>query len=118
MCCCVMYGCVFYFFFVCKQRTAYGLRISDWSSDVCSSDLLIGVIAPGQFDPISVLLGGVTLRGTEVGSREMFEAMNRAISQSRIVPVIDRRFDFNQAREALRYLESAGHAGKVVITIE
>src|SRR3546814_8064066 len=27
------------FFFVCKQKTAYELRISDWSSDVCSSDL-------------------------------------------------------------------------------
>src|SRR3546814_660082 len=26
--------------FFCKQKTAYGLRISDWSSDVCSSDLL------------------------------------------------------------------------------
>src|SRR3546814_15309389 len=28
-------GCVFY-----KQKTAYEMRISDWSSDVCSSDLL------------------------------------------------------------------------------
>src|SRR3546814_16443522 len=26
-------------FFFCKQKTAYELRISDWSSDVCSSDL-------------------------------------------------------------------------------
>src|SRR3546814_3613853 len=25
--------------FVCKQKTAYEMRISDWSSDVCSSDL-------------------------------------------------------------------------------
>src|SRR3546814_5849270 len=31
--------CVFFFFF--KQKTAYEMRISDWSSDVCSSDLLI-----------------------------------------------------------------------------
>src|SRR3546814_2508263 len=29
---------VFLFFF-CKQKTAYEMRISDWSSDVCSSDL-------------------------------------------------------------------------------
>src|SRR3546814_12924203 len=29
--------CVFFFF---KQKTAYELRISDWSSDVCSSDLV------------------------------------------------------------------------------
>src|SRR3546814_2766296 len=28
-----------FFFFVYKQKTAYDMRISDWSSDVCSSDL-------------------------------------------------------------------------------
>src|SRR3546814_8235927 len=32
--------CIFFFFFF-KQKTAYEMRISDWSSDVCSSDLLI-----------------------------------------------------------------------------
>src|SRR3546814_3299470 len=30
---------VFVFFFFFKQKTAYEMRISDWSSDVCSSDL-------------------------------------------------------------------------------
>src|SRR3546814_8699109 len=33
--------CVFFFF---KQKTAYEMRISDWSSDVCSSDLLATAI--------------------------------------------------------------------------
>src|SRR3546814_5603347 len=33
----VYVGCVCFFFF--KQKTAYDMRISDWSSDVCSSDL-------------------------------------------------------------------------------
>src|SRR3546814_6392987 len=32
-------GCFFFF----KQKTAYELRISDWSSDVCSSDLAVEV---------------------------------------------------------------------------
>src|SRR3546814_2713893 len=32
-----MFGCILRFFF--KQKTAYEMRISDWSSDVCSSDL-------------------------------------------------------------------------------
>src|SRR3546814_8647698 len=32
---------VFFFCFF-KQKTAYEMRISDWSSDVCSSDLLVG----------------------------------------------------------------------------
>src|SRR3546814_7168766 len=31
----------FFFFFFFKQKTAYEMRISDWSSDVCSSDLSI-----------------------------------------------------------------------------
>src|SRR3546814_4273034 len=30
---------VYYLFFFFKQKTAYEMRISDWSSDVCSSDL-------------------------------------------------------------------------------
>src|SRR3546814_2808828 len=36
----LMSGCCMSFFF--KQKTAYEMRISDWSSDVCSSDLLEG----------------------------------------------------------------------------
>src|SRR3546814_13106550 len=39
MCCrWLLIGCCFCFFFF-KQKTAYEMRISDWSSDVCSSDL-------------------------------------------------------------------------------
>src|SRR3546814_4588993 len=33
------YCCFSFFFFFFKQKTAYEMRISDWSSDVCSSDL-------------------------------------------------------------------------------
>src|SRR3546814_9799766 len=39
--CCVYYCCCFFFF---KQKTAYEMRISDWSSDVCSSDLGRGIV--------------------------------------------------------------------------
>src|SRR3546814_4282623 len=34
------YVSLYLFFFFFKQKTAYEMRISDWSSDVCSSDLL------------------------------------------------------------------------------
>src|SRR3546814_5032909 len=34
----------YFFFFFFKQKTAYEMRISDWSSDVCSSDLLDGTV--------------------------------------------------------------------------
>src|SRR3546814_7662985 len=33
--------CLVWLFFFFKQKTAYEMRISDWSSDVCSSDLLL-----------------------------------------------------------------------------
>src|SRR3546814_7620932 len=35
------YGYIIIFLFFFKQKTAYEMRISDWSSDVCSSDLKI-----------------------------------------------------------------------------
>src|SRR3546814_9155791 len=41
---------MFFFFnlFFFKQKTAYEMRISDWSSDVCSSDLIAGEVKPGD----------------------------------------------------------------------
>src|SRR3546814_3613245 len=39
---------LFYFFFF-KQKTAYEMRISDWSSDVCSSDLRGPIIGLEHF---------------------------------------------------------------------
>src|SRR3546814_17049432 len=36
-----VFYCMCFFFFFFKQKTAYEMRISDWSSDVCSSDLTI-----------------------------------------------------------------------------
>src|SRR3546814_12221413 len=41
--------CALFFFF--KQKTAYEMRISDWSSDVCSSDLLLGNMRVGGTQP-------------------------------------------------------------------
>src|SRR3546814_7378713 len=46
MVCFVMYVLVVVCFFFFKQKTAYEMRISDWSSDVCSSDL--GMIDRGE----------------------------------------------------------------------
>src|SRR3546814_887148 len=42
VCSCLMLICFVFFFF--KQKTAYEMRISDWSSDVCSSDLILIVV--------------------------------------------------------------------------
>jgi NADPH:quinone reductase-like Zn-dependent oxidoreductase len=58
------------------------------------------------------------MQGIYVGSREMFETMNRAIAQASLRPVIDRVFPFAEAPEAYRYLQSAAHTGKVVIAMD
>ena len=79
---------------------------------------LIGVLTGGQIDPAPIMRRNVTLRGIFVGSREMFEAMNRAIAQHQMRPVIDRVFPFDKARDAYRHLQGAGHVGKVVISAD
>src|SRR3546814_7406509 len=45
--------CIVFFFF--KQKTAYEMRISDWSSDVCSSDLLVTAIPFGIYDLVEAM---------------------------------------------------------------
>ena len=70
-----------------------------------------------SFDP-RVLAGRmVTIRRIAVDSRASFEAMNRAIGQHRLKPVLDRVFGFHEAREAYRYFDARKHIGKVVIRI-
>jgi NADPH:quinone reductase-like Zn-dependent oxidoreductase len=80
---------------------------------------LIGVLAGagGPIDTILILMRAVRLRGIYVGSRALFEAMNRAIGLHRLKPVIDRVFPFEEARQALHFLESGAHFGKVVIRV-
>ena len=78
---------------------------------------LIGVLSRGTLDPLAVFAGGAIIRPVYVGSRQMFEAMNRAIASHRIEPVIDRVFPFEEAREAYVHLKGATHVGKVVVRI-
>ena len=77
---------------------------------------VIGVLAGGSgLDPRSLLMKAVRLQGLLVGSRQMFEEMNKAIEGNRLRPVIDRTFEFGKAAEAIKYMESASHFGKIVI---
>ncbi len=79
---------------------------------------VIGLLAGGgEIDPMVVLGKGIVMRGIYVGSREMFESMNRAITAHQLKPVIDKVFPFEQAADAYRHLESGAHLGKVVIRI-
>ncbi len=79
---------------------------------------LIGVLAGGaECNPTPVLMKAVRLQGVFVGSRAMFEAMNRAFTTHKIHPVIDCVFGFEQARAAYEHLESGAHFGKIVIRL-
>ena len=80
---------------------------------------LIGVLGgiSEKFNPGPVITKGVRLQGIFVGSSEMFEAMNRAIAINRLRPVIDRAFQFDEAAQALAFVESGRHFGKVCIRV-
>src|SRR3546814_7942735 len=51
--------CLVFFFF--KQKTAYEMRISDWSSDVCSSDLSLYAFDTLKFGAHFMVSGGVRI---------------------------------------------------------
>jgi NADPH:quinone reductase-like Zn-dependent oxidoreductase len=80
---------------------------------------LIGVLtgAGGVINPLPLLMKNVRLQGIFVGSREMFESMNRAISLHQLRPVVDRVFGLEEVGPALRYLESGAHFGKVCVRL-
>jgi NADPH:quinone reductase-like Zn-dependent oxidoreductase len=79
---------------------------------------LIGVLAgTGSVNPIPVLMRSLIVRGIFVGSREMFEDMNRAFELHQTRPIIDRAFGFDEFPAALRHLESGAHFGKVVVRV-
>jgi NADPH:quinone reductase-like Zn-dependent oxidoreductase len=80
---------------------------------------LIGALAHEGADPGTAPLLTRGLRATRisVGSRAMFEDMNRALELRQIHPVIDRAFGFDEVLAAFRYLESQAHFGKIVIRV-
>src|SRR3546814_7108901 len=65
----MVHWCLFFFF---KQKTAYEMRISDWSSDVCSSDLELQSVAGRRYAIVTgesgrdAMESGLRARGAEV----------------------------------------------------
>jgi NADPH:quinone reductase-like Zn-dependent oxidoreductase len=79
---------------------------------------MIGVLSgAAELNPMLILGKRANIQGISVGSMQMFEAMNRAISAGAIKPVIDRVFTFDQAGDAFRHLQSARHVGKIVVSV-
>jgi NADPH:quinone reductase-like Zn-dependent oxidoreductase len=74
--------------------------------------------ARGDISPVPILMKSIRLHGVFVGSRQMFEQMNQLLCQhSHLKPIIDKTFEFGEAREALGHMKSASHFGKIVVRI-
>lgn len=77
---------------------------------------MIGALTgPAGFDPITVFMKAIRLQGIFVGSRAMMVDMIRAVTENKLIPVVDRVFSFDEAREALAYMATGSHFGKIVI---
>ncbi len=79
---------------------------------------LIGVLGGGgQIDPRMLFARQLKLHGIFVGSRDMFEEMNRWMELSGMRPVVDSVFEFDEAAKAYEYMASGAHFGKICIRV-
>lgn len=79
---------------------------------------MIGALTgPADFNPTTVFMKSVRLQGIFVGPRTMFEDLLAALEVSKMHPVIDKVFEFDEARQAMHYMNGGAHFGKVVIKI-
>jgi NADPH:quinone reductase-like Zn-dependent oxidoreductase len=78
---------------------------------------MIGVLSGSSLAaPLGlVVTRQVRLQGVTVGHRDSFEAMVRALDQHKLKPVIDRVFAFAELKDAMAYLKSGAHYGKICI---
>jgi NADPH:quinone reductase-like Zn-dependent oxidoreductase len=78
---------------------------------------VIGVLSGVEdtLGPRAILMNSVHIQGIYVGSRAMFQRMNRAIDQHHIQPVVDKVFEWTEIKEALQYLGSQQHFGKICL---
>lgn len=80
---------------------------------------LIGVLSGTQQELAitPILMKNVRVQGIFVGDRDLFAAMNRAISQNRLEPVLDADFPLADTRAALEHMAAGKHLGKITISI-
>jgi NADPH:quinone reductase-like Zn-dependent oxidoreductase len=80
---------------------------------------LIGILTgiSEQLNILPIVGRSIRVQGINVGSAAMLKEMSRAIAINGIKPVINRVFRFEQSRDALKYMETKQHMGKLVISI-
>ncbi len=95
------------------------LPLSLRSAGIGAQVSVIGILTEVQqpLDVLQILGKSLRVQGIYVGSRSMLQELARTIAATEIRPVIDRVFPFQQSKDAIRYLESAAHFGKIAITL-
>lgn len=78
---------------------------------------LIGVLTGGEINPTPIMRKSLKMQGIYVGSRAMFEDMNKAIEAAALIPVVDREFTFEDAPAAYHHMQGASHLGKITISM-
>ena len=78
---------------------------------------IIGVVAGAgdPFNPAALIGNSAKLQGLSVGSRDMFEAMCRALDLHKISPVVDKVFPWTDAKAAFSAMAGGEHFGKIVL---
>ena len=77
---------------------------------------MIGALSGGAtVNTVPIFMRAIRLQGIFIGSKAMFERMLQEFDRARIQPAIDRIFSFDEAPNALRYMETGKHFGKIVI---
>lgn len=77
---------------------------------------LVGLLTGWPNAASSLFASGVDITPIKVGSRDDYEAMNRAVAFHKLRPVIDSTYKFEQLPEALARLKSGRHLGKIAIS--
>jgi NADPH:quinone reductase-like Zn-dependent oxidoreductase len=80
---------------------------------------MVGVLtgSDGQVNPLPIIRKSLSVKGIYVGSCDMQKEFHNALEANTIHPVIDRIFEFDQAKEAYEYMKSGQHFGKIVIRV-
>src|SRR3546814_2960664 len=124
---------MFWFFFFFKQKTAYEMRISDWSSDVCSSDLQSGIgrVVPPRLGERAVEVFGEERKralrevAEAVGKISIGPCYNRFGGEAAILPEADiaqqeiaQRVDAIGIGKCHRIDDIAGRFGHLLAAVE
>ena len=78
---------------------------------------LVGLLTGIPNKDVPIFSAGATISVSRVGSRDDFEAMNRAIGFHGLRPIIDSSYAFEDLPDALHRLESGRHVGKIVVRV-